>query len=364
MSGDAKSQEDKSDQEVETALWSANMLAWLKRLYANKALRYGLSGVLLLVLIVTGILAGGYYYARAEFFGPGPADSDQVFLLPHGTGLNATATRLQGAGLVSNELIFRLALRLTGQAGALKAGEYAIPAHASMKEIADILESGKSILHKITMAEGLTSWEAMQVIAADPVLIGELPDIPAEGTLLPQTYLFTRGTARAEIVAQMTRAHDEIAARLWAARAENLPITTLEEAVILASIVEKETGLAEERPRVAAVFINRLRRGMRLQSDPTIIYGLTEGKGALGRGIRRSELDRKTAYNTYQIDGLPPTPIANPGEAALAAVLNPPTTKDLFFVADGTGGHVFAETLREHERNVAKWRRIERSRRQ
>lgn len=332
--------------------------------FKRKPVKYIIIGCGLALLLLLATVGASYIYARGQFYGPGPADEDQVFLLPHGTGLNATAARLYDEGLISNALIFRLAMRATGQGNSLKAGEYAVPANATMEEIAAILESGKSILHKITIAEGLTSWEAMQIIAGDPVLVGDAPEVPAEGALLPQTYLFARGTSRADIVNQMASAHDEMAARLWAERAENLPIDTLEEAVILASIVEKETGLAEERPRVAAVFVNRLRRGMRLQSDPTIIYGLTEGKGRLGHGIRRSELDRKTPYNTYQIDGLPPTPIANPGEASLAAVLNPPDTKELFFVADGTGGHVFAETLREHERNVAKWRRIERSRRQ
>lgn len=330
----------------------------------HKALVYiAIVGAVALVIALS-TLAALYAYGRAEFYAKTQTDSDQVFLLPHGTGLNATAARLHDAGLISSTLIFRLAMRATEQSNSLKAGEYTIPAGASMAEVASILESGKSILHKVTLAEGLTSWEIMQVIMADPVLTGEEVDVPREGSLLPETYLFTRGTSRAEIIEQMQAAHDEVAERLWDARAENLPIDTLEEAVILASIVEKETGLAAERPRVAAVFVNRLRRGMRLQSDPTIIYGLTDGKGPLGHAIRRSELNRKTEYNTYQIDGLPPTPIANPGEASLAAVLNPPETTDLFFVADGTGGHAFAGTLREHERNVAKWRRIERSRRQ
>jgi len=315
-------------------------------------------------LVICACGAGAFYYAKGQFDGPGPSSEDAVFLLKRGTGLNATAAQLEAERLISNALIFRVALQVTERGGSLKAGEYLIPAAASMDEIADILREGKSILHKLTLAEGLSSWEAMQVIAADPVLIGDVPDGAAEGALLPETYLFTRGTSRADIVAKMEAAHNEVVDRLWEERAENLPIATKEEAVVLASIVEKETGLAAERPRVAAVFINRLRRGIRLQSDPTIIYGITEGQGPLGHSLRRSEIDRKTAYNTYQIDGLPPTPIANPGEASIAAVLNPPTTNELFFVADGTGGHVFASTLAEHNRNVAKWRRIERSRRQ
>ncbi len=324
----------------------------------------------LVITCIVGLLAAGavalgaFYFLKDQFERPGPSDTDAVFLLERGTGLNATAAQLEADGLISNALVFRVALQVTEKGSSLKAGEYRVPARASMGEIAGILREGKSILHKLTLAEGLSSWEAIQVIAADPVLIGDVPDVPVEGALLPETYLFTRGTSRADLIAQMEAAHAEVIDRLWEERAESLPISSKEEAVILASIVEKETGLAAERPRVAAVFINRLRRGIRLQSDPTIIYGITEGKGPLGHSLRRSEIDRKTAYNTYQIDGLPPTPIANPGEASIAAVLNPPTTNELFFVADGTGGHVFAATLAEHNRNVAKWRRIERSRRQ
>ncbi|MCE7997572.1 MAG: endolytic transglycosylase MltG [Rhodobiaceae bacterium] len=324
----------------------------------------------ILIVALTGLLlgvgaaVGAFYYAKDQFERGGPGDVDTVFLLERGTGLNRTAAKLEEQGLIANALIFRIALQIVDPESTLKAGEYLLPAKASMADIAKILREGKSILHKLTLAEGLTSWEAMQVIAADPVLVGEVPEVPEEGALLPETYLFTRGTSRADIIAQMEAAHIEVVERLWEERAENLPITSIEEAVILASIVEKETGVADERPRVAAVFTNRLRRGMRLQSDPTIIYGITNGQGPLGRPIRRSEIDRKTAYNTYQIDGLPPAPIANPGEASIAAVLNPPTTSDLYFVADGTGGHVFSKTLAEHNRNVAKWRRIERSRRQ
>lgn len=331
---------------------------------ARRWLRWVLIVGMVGLLVVAGTAVGAFYYAKDRFERPGPTETDSVFLLDRGTGLNRAAAQLENQGLITDALIFRVALQIVDREVPLKAGEYLVPAKASMAEVAAILREGKSILHKLTLPEGLTSWEAVQIIAADPVLLGEVPDIPAEGALLPETYLFTRGTSRADIVAQMEAAHLEVVERLWEERAENLPISSIEEAVVLASIVEKETGVAEERPRVAAVFINRLNRGMRLQSDPTIIYGITNGQGPLGRPIRRSEIDRKTAYNTYQIDGLPPAPIANPGEASIAAVLNPPTTNDLYFVADGTGGHVFSKTLAEHNRNVAKWRRIERSRRQ
>ncbi|MEQ9519521.1 MAG: endolytic transglycosylase MltG [Parvibaculum sp.] len=327
-------------------------------------LRWLLLSAILMIVLVAALAAGAYYFAREKFTEPGPTAEDQIFMLERGKALIVIARELEQAGLITDQRIFRLTLQLQERGGRLKAGEYFIPASASMEGIAAILEEGKSILHKITVAEGLTSFEIMALVEADPVLVGDMPELPAEGTLLPETYLFTRGMSRGEIVTEMTRAHDEVVARLWTARADDLPISTAEEAVILASIVEKETGLAVERPRVAAVFVNRLRIPMRLQSDPTIIYGITEGKAPLGRPIRRSEIDRETAYNTYQIDGLPPTPIANPGEAAIAAVLNPPATKDLYFVADGTGGHAFASSLAEHQRNVAKWRRIERARQQ
>lgn len=366
MSGDDKSPEDKEGADTNSAAdpSSSEPAATIAISQRDKVARIALVVGGLAVALIGVVMLGLFFYARGEFRETGQTSTDQIFLLAHGTGLNATAAQLEANDLISNGLIFRLALQLSGEGRSLKAGEYLIPAAASMEDVAVILADGKSIQHRLTVAEGLTSWEVVQLITADPVLIGEVPPVPAEGSLLPETYHFTRGTNRTDIIAQMVRAHEEVITRLWDTRAENLPITTMEEAVILASIVEKETGLATERPRVAAVFVNRLHRGMRLQSDPTIIYGLTDGKGPLGHPIRRSELDRQTDYNTYQINGLPPTPIANPGEASLAAVLNPPETKELYFVADGTGGHTFAETLRQHQQNVAKWRRIERTRRQ
>jgi len=225
----------------------------------------------------------------------------------------------------------------------------------------ELLRSGKSILYRITIPEGLTSAQVIRLVEADLVLVGEAKEVPLEGGLLPETYLFQRGMSRNDLIEQMLTAHDNVLSELWQGRSENLPFSTPEEAVILASIVEKETAVAEERVRVAAVFVNRLKRNMRLESDPTIIYGLTQGE-PLGRGLRQSELKKVTPYNTYEVDGLPPTPIANAGRASLAAVLNPLDTKELFFVADGNGGHVFAETYRQHQRNVAAWRRIERAR--
>ncbi len=331
-----------------------------------RLLIYTFAFLAVLGLLVMGIVAGTFYYAKDAFEAEGPlatAETDEtIYVLERGNGLSRIADDLEQMGLIRNKLIFQLGVRFYEGQTDLKAGEYAIPSGASMQEIMNILRSGKSILYKLTIPEGLTTAQAMRLVAADETLLGEMPEeIPAEGALLPETYLFQRGTTRAEFINMLTEAHDSLLAALWEDRAENLPLKTPYEAVILASIVEKETGLAEERPTVAGVFINRLNRPMRLESDPTIIYGLTGGE-PLGRGLRQSELKKPNPYNTYQIDGLPPTPIANPGRDALVAVLNPPETKALYFVADGTGGHVFATTYREHQRNVAAWRRIEKER--
>ncbi|MBI1261531.1 MAG: endolytic transglycosylase MltG [Rhizobiales bacterium] len=313
--------------------------------------------MLLLALVGSGAAIWG---ANQLYVQSGPAETDTVVWLPKGVGVTSIAKRLSEAGVIAHPLLFRVAVRLHGAEATLKAGEYEIPAHSSMAEIVSLLRTGKSLMHKLTAPEGLTSEQIVAIIAADPVLEGPTPDVPPEGSLLPETYNFTRGTTRAELLDRMAQAQKKLIAAHWSKRQEGLPIKTPQEAIILASIVEKETGIASERPRVAAVFINRLRKPMRLQSDPTIIYGLVGGKGALGRPIRRSELDRQTPYNTYQIDGLPPTPICNPGAAAILAVLDPPDSKELYFVADGSGGHAFSETLAGHERNVKNWRQIER----
>jgi UPF0755 protein len=319
--------------------------------------------VLVFLPMLAGLLAGAVFLCgKWRFEAAGPLNEPRIVWLQPGTALPAIATRLSEAGVITDKRIFRYSARFTGTASKLKAGEYEIPAHASQAEIIRILVAGKSIMHQLTLPEGLTSEQAVAIVKADPVLEGNAPPIPSEGTLLPETYNFTRGTTRTQIVERMNRDATRLINELWPKRAQmDLPIKTPQEALVLASIVEKETGVKSERPRVAAVFINRLNRGMRLQSDPTIIYGITLGKGPLGRDIRRSEIDRATPYNTYQVDGLPPTPICNPGRASIEAVLNPPKTDDLYFVADGTGGHAFARSLAEHNQNVVQWRRIQQS---
>jgi UPF0755 protein len=309
-------------------------------------------------------LIAGLAVAWSVVYGPGPAarqGDSTIVTLSSGSGVSAIAAQLKAAGVIRSTDMFKAAATLTGADRRLRAGEYQVPTKASLNSVIGLLTSGRVVRHFVTLPEGWSSAQAVDILMKQDVLTGPTPEVPEEGSLWPDTYEVTRGEARTEVIARMQHAMDENLAILWAGRSQSTVVRTPEEAVILASIVEKETGLAAERPRVAAIFTNRLRTGMRLESDPTIVYGITQGR-PLGRGIRRSELDRQTAWNTYQIDGLPPTPIANPGKEAIKAVLNPPSTGELFFVADGTGGHAFARTYEEHLANVARWRAIERQR--
>jgi len=296
------------------------------------------------------------------YYGPGPSarqGDKTVVTLASGSGVSAIAAQLKASGVIRSTDLFRAAASLTGADRRLRAGEYEVPSGASLAGVLNLLVEGRVVRHFVTLPEGWSSLQALDILAKQPVLIGAVEKTPEEGSLWPDTYEVVRGETRQSVIDRMQRAANENLRLLWAQRGPATVARNPEEAVILASIVEKETGLAAERPRVAAVFSNRLRAGMRLESDPTIVYGLTQGR-PLGRGIRRSELDRQTAWNTYQIDGLPPTPIANPGKEALKAVLNPPADTALFFVADGSGGHAFAATYEEHLRNVAHWRQVER----
>jgi peptidoglycan lytic transglycosylase G len=321
----------------------------------------GLAGAAALLSV---LMWAGLVYADYLLDEPGPMPEGgvaQTVLLEKGDGLGTIAAKLEAAGVIRNARIFRFEVWRMQVGRTLKAGEYAIPPGASLRAIAALMEEGKVLLHKLTVAEGLTTAQALRLVEADPVLKGPITLNPPEGALLPDTYLFSRGETRNALVARMEKAQRDLLAALWPERAPDLPLRTPAEAVILASVVEKETGVDGERPHIAAVFENRLRRGMRLQSDPTIIYGINRGE-PLGRGIRQSEIAAATPYNTYQIDGLPPTPIANPGRAALAAVLRPLDSKDLYFVANGTGGHSFAASAEDHLRNTSRWRAIERAR--
>lgn len=316
---------------------------------------------------VTGALAVGLFAALVltgwvvfSWYGPGPKTDDgseRVVVFRPGASVADMAEALQSAGVVGSSGQFRLAAKLTGVDRKLRAGEYAFPSRASLAQVMDVIRSGKVVRHFVTLPEGWSSRQAVDILMKEPALTGDA-EIPAEGTLAPDTYEVVRGDTRQSVIDRMQAAQKKTLDELWARRAAGLPVRTPQEALILASVVEKETGIAKERPLVAAIFVNRLRAGMRLESDPTIIYGVTRGL-PLGRGIRRSEIDTATPWNTYQIDGLPKTPIANPGREAIAAVLNPPPVPYLYFVADGTGGHAFATTYADHLVNVAKWRRFE-----
>lgn len=323
-------------------------------------LNFALSCLVFLLLLAAVL----FYVGKLQFEQPGPSTTAETIMIPPNTGVRAIADLLERRGLISDARIFVVGIRMHDADGRLKAGEYEIKAHASMQDIMEILESGRSVLYSLTIPEGETVDQVFERIANMPQLSGELPEeLPAEGSLATNTFRFTRGTSREDVVARLKEEQEEIVGNTWERRADDLPIDNIEDFVTLASIVEKETGVPDERSRVAAVFLNRLERGMRLQSDPTVIYGLFGGEGKPSdRPIYQSDLEKETPYNTYVIDGLPPTPIANPGRASLEAVANPSRTDDLYFVADGTGGHVFATSLEEHNQNVARWRRIERER--
>ncbi len=312
-----------------------------------------------LVIVAVGALAA-LVWGGNRLQEPGPLQVDKVvFIAPH-TDLPDIVDKLSTDDVIDSPLAFNVVLTIERKRGKVRAGEYLFKQHASMRSVIDTLVSGRQILHAITIPEGLTSTQVVQRLRESDVLVGDIRDVPKEGTLLPETYKVARGSSRNEILQKMEDDERRAVDQIWARRSPDLPLRSPYELVTLASIVEKETGKADERPRVAGVFINRLERHMRLQSDPTIVYGLVAGQGTLGHSITRAELDKRTPYNTYQIDNLPPSAIANPGRAALEAVANPSRTAELYFVADGTGGHVFSSTVEEHNRNVQRWRQIER----
>ena len=370
--------------------------------------------IVIVLAIALAILAG---WTRNAFVDQGPLQEAAFFNVERGDSLARVSENLSEAGVVNSALLFRLNTRFQDRAQELRFGTYEIPAGASMNDVLDIVTSGAAsvvryqatyvlrnagtgelrlrervpgsgevielatfayedgvpevysnlvaeggVNYRVSIPEGLTSWQIVEGLQQADFLAGEVSELPAEGSLAPNTYEVDRGTERLELLERMATAQAETLAEAWENRAEGLPLETPEDALILASIIEKETGVASERELVASVFINRLNIGMRLQTDPTVIYGVTGGQGVLGRGLRQSELDAQNPYNTYQIDGLPPTPIANPGAASIQAALNPDESEFIFFVADGSGGHAFAVTLDEHNANVARWREIERAR--
>ena len=320
----------------------------------------------LFTLLVIGVIGFGaaVWYGSGRFEAPGPLAEDTTFEVPDGASFASITPQLEAAGIIEPQgplRVFRMGVRAAGKERALKRGEFRIPAGASMRQVMLELTEGQAVARRLTFPEGWTSLRIVERIAFAEDLTGNVPAIPAEGTLLPATYDYERNTQRTALIERMRANMEATVTEVWAGRAPDLPLKSPEELVTLASIIEKETGVAGERARVASVFVNRLRKGMRLQTDPTVIYGIWGGRGKPDGygGLRKSDLRRDTPYNTYRISGLPPGPIANPGIESLRAAANPATTDDLYFVADGTGGHVFARTLDEHNRNVVEWRKIE-----
>ena len=372
------------------------------------------SNALTLFIVILVMVAGLLAWGRQEFNGPGPLADAACVKVDRGASLSAVSRTLEGQGVISDARLFRIGADYADRGGDLKFGSYLVPASASMQQVLDIITAGgqstcgrevnfrigvasaeiilreldpstnryvevvafdpaasaapqeyvdasddRDLRYRVTLAEGVTSWQVVESLKRAEFLQGSVAERPAEGSLAPDSYEVARGADRATLIQTMQSRQATTLADLWASRQDGLPYASPEEALIMASIVEKETGIADERRQVASVFVNRMRKGMRLQTDPTVIYGVTKGEGILGRGLRQSELRRETPWNTYVIDGLPPTPIANPGRLSIEAALNPDDTPYIFFVADGSGGHAFAVTLAEHNANVAKWRAIE-----
>lgn len=304
------------------------------------------------------VAAGVYTWGKAQFEGAGPLAEPTAVVIAPGSGLNAIADELHSEGVIEHREVFVWGARLTGKARRLQAGEYTFPARVSPRRALDIIVSGETVVRRLTVPEGSTIAEAVAIVQNADGLTGDIGEVPPEGTLLPETYHYSFGDDRAEMLRRMERKMDALLAELWPERSEGLPLASKREAVILASIVEKETSVADERPLIAGVFVNRLNKGMRLQSDPTVRYAVSEETLSLARRLTREDLQLDHPYNTYLNAGLPPGPIANPGRASIEAVLNPAETDYLYFVADGSGGHNFARTLQDHNRNVARWRQI------
>lgn len=376
--------------------------------------RHIASNFLTFLVVIVFLIGGVILWGQSEYNATGPLDEPICLQVERGSNMRLISRRLADEGAITNDTIFRVGAEYSDRVSLLKAGSWLIPEGASMSQITDLITKGGASTcgteivyrvgvnstgiqvreldpttsryvekaafgpgddnvpdlfqdvrekadtrYRIAVAEGVTSWQVVNALTAVDVLTGEVKEIPAEGSLAPDSYEVRDGDSRASVIARMRDAQDVILAAAWESRQEGLPLDSPEEALILASIIEKETGIAAERRQVASVFVNRLNQGMRLQTDPTVIYGITQGEGVLGRGLRQSELRAETPWNTYVIAGLPPTPIANPGRASIEAAVNPDNTDYIFFVADGTGGHAFATTLQEHNRNVARWREIE-----
>jgi UPF0755 protein len=318
------------------------------------------NAIITIILVLMIGVGGAYVYGKKLIEAPGPLLEDKIVNIPARAGKRDIADTLQREGVIDvNPWAFIGSVFALRASSELKPGEYSFQKNASLRDVIATIVEGKVVQHAVTIPEGLTSEQILARLSDNDIFSGSLREIPREGTLLPETYKFPRGTSREQVIQRMQQTHKRILAEIWERRNPEIPVKSPEQLVTLASIIEKETGKADERSRVAAVFVNRLRQKMKLQSDPTIIYGLVGGKGTLGRPIKRSEIQQPSPYNTYVVEGLPPGPIANPGRASLEAAANPARTRDLFFVADGTGGHTFTETYDQHQKNVAKLRTLE-----
>jgi UPF0755 protein len=317
------------------------------------------NAIITLFVLAAIAAAAALVVGKQRFDAPGPLGEDRVVNIPRGSGIRDISDVLVRDGVIDQPWVFVGGVLVLKAREDLKAGEYQFKAHASLRDVVATIIEGRVVMHQFTIPEGLTSEQIVARLLDDDILTGNIKEIPREGSLLPDTYNFSRGMTREQLIQHMQQAQQRVLKEVWDRHSPDLPIKTPEQLVVLASLVEKETGKPDERTRVAAVFVNRLKQKMRLQSDPTIIYGLVGGKGTLGRPIMKSEIDQPTPYNTYQIDGLPPGPIANPGRASLEAAANPARTRELYFVADGTGGHAFAETYEQHQKNVARLRTME-----
>jgi peptidoglycan lytic transglycosylase G len=322
------------------------------------------NGIITFIVLFAIVVGAAIMIGKQRLDRPGPLAEDKVVNIPRGAGVRDIAELLVKEGVIDQPWTFVGAVVVRKARDDLKSGEYMFSKQATLGDVISTLLDGKVVQHALTLPEGLTSEQVVHRLLEADMLAGNIREIPREGSLLPETYKVVRGTPREQVIQRMQQAQRRVVQEVWERRMADLPLRTPEQLVTLASIIEKETGRPEERTRVAAVFINRLKQRMRLQSDPTIIYGLVGGKGTLGRPILKTEIEQPTPYNTYMIDGLPPGPIANPGRAALEAAANPARTREIYFVSDGAGGHVFAETLEQHQRNVAKLRSIEQSQRE
>ena len=318
--------------------------------------------VMLFVVVLVTLMGGALYFGRELVEAQGPLKEAKHIVIPRGAGPAIMAKVLRDEGVISYQQLFRIALMIDPSPKVIKAGEYEIPAHISMQALVELLQSGKVVQRRITIPEGMTTAEIVELVRKTEALSGQITLDLKEGDLLPETYFYSRDDTRDGLLSRMKEAMEKTLDEAWRKRAAGLPLANRRDMLVLASIIEKETSLSIERTRVSAVYINRLRMKMKLESDPTTIYGLTNGKTALGRDLTRADLQSTTPYNTYVVTGLPPGPICNPGRASILAAVSPTRERSIYFVADGQGGHAFATNLAEHNRNVARWREIQRQR--